>query len=335
MIDKLDLRVPCDSPYHPDFNRLYSELHHDSSKSPFHRSRYYEVVGDLRPYGYDAILHMHCRWGKLGNHKLELVDTGEMTYAGMVNEIERIFEVDGTKLEIMRVDLAADVRDVPVTWFQHRVKATHKQRIADFGSAQFVEMGRGGIETLYFGTRPNLFRIYDKVAEYKHQYKQIERRWKSDLPLPKFEEFFGVPENGVVVTRVERQIAADKLPKILATPEDPETKKQRRAIVADLRNAANLQPFEPLQMFHGGKAEPSPEDYTFEHFCTGMYLRERAEREGMHATMRFISHHSNRNTRWALQKYRDFLPQEHPNETVDPNFLNELYRQSVTRQLAI
>src|SRR5579871_2642585 len=75
MMDKLDLRVPPGAPFTSDFGRLYSELRQRGKEDPFHQSRLYHASGDLRPYGFDAILHMYCRAGE-GNHKLELIDTG-------------------------------------------------------------------------------------------------------------------------------------------------------------------------------------------------------------------------------------------------------------------
>jgi hypothetical protein len=75
MIDKVDLRVPGQTPYSPEFQRLYQDLRNDP-KGPFRFSQYYLAVADLRPYGYQALLHTHSRLDKEGNHKLELIDTG-------------------------------------------------------------------------------------------------------------------------------------------------------------------------------------------------------------------------------------------------------------------
>lgn len=311
MIDNLDVRVPPDAPYHPDFSRLYSRIHHDSSNSPFRRSRHYLLVGDLRPYGYDVILNLHCLRGRLGYHKVELLDTGRMTFAGMVNEIERIFEVDATKLEVMRIDLAADVPGIPVKWFQERMKARYKQVFAAVGSTHFVEIGKREIQTLYFGKRPNLFRIYDKIAEYKFQYEQLQR--KSETPLPSFEEMFGVPESGYVLTRVERQYGGGKIPEKLST-------------VAKLKTVQHFCPFDALGIMDGGKAQPNPDDYTFETYLAGMYLRHMADEQGMQAVSRHIAKYSQRNQKWAHEKFRDFLPLENSNEMVNTLYLNVLFR---------
>lgn len=317
MIDKLEVRVPCDTPYHPEFSRLYSELRYEPKTDPFRRSRHYELIADLRPYGHGAILHLHCRWGKHGNHKVELLDTGRMTLAKMVNEIERMFDINAERLPIMRLDLAADVYGVTVSWFQNRIKAEYKRCLANFG--EFLEMGKDQIQTLYYGKRPNLYRIYDKVAECKYQHRQLTRKLASDVASPSLEEVFGVRENSVI-TRVERQMGGGKIPEQLQS-------------VGDLRKCPDFEPFNRLPVIDGGTPDPNPHDYGFMTFCTGMYLRQKAEQDGMHSMLKFISRTSGRNTRWALTKFADFLPVEHEEKWLNTDHLNELYRRSVMQQL--
>jgi hypothetical protein len=318
VIDKLDVRIPAQTRFHPEFQRLYSGLRLDARRDPFHATRHYTAVADLRPYGEDAVLHMGCKWGKVANHKLELLDTGLMSYSRLVNEIERIFQMDAKSTGVMRLDLAADNPGVPVNWFQSRIKANHKQYIANFGSAEFVEMGKGGIQTLYFGRRPNLIRIYDKVAEYKAQFQKLVRGLHAGEPRLNFEDTFGVSESAVI-TRVERQMGG-KIPEILST-------------VGKLKSLDSFRPFDKLKIIAGGTSEPDPKDYGFMDYCTGMYLRGKAEREGMHATIKFIDRNSNRNTRKVLQKFKHFLPGEQPGGMTDLDFLNEIFRRSVSRQL--
>ena len=90
MIDKADVRVPHFVPFTPDFGHLYKELGRDP-KGPFKAAQHYTRVADLREYGHPAILHVHNVHGKSGNHKLELVETGGMTYRRMGAEISPIF----------------------------------------------------------------------------------------------------------------------------------------------------------------------------------------------------------------------------------------------------
>jgi hypothetical protein len=173
VIDKLELRVPSRAVYTPEFGNLYSEIRTGEGKDPFHATRHYVAVADLRPYGYDVVLHAHCKHGKEGNHKLELMETGQKSFAELVCEINRIFVLDPMRLQTMRVDLTADVMGVPVWFFQDALRAAYKQVANDIEKAdQFARLGRGEIQTLYLGSRPNCFRIYNKIAELKKQYAQ-------------------------------------------------------------------------------------------------------------------------------------------------------------------
>src|SRR5258708_3632346 len=107
MIDKVELRVPHSVPYTRDFGHLYRELRNDP-KGPFRPSAHYSRVADLRDYGHPVILHTHNVHDKKGNFKLELVETGGMSYRQMGKEAGRIFDTQVGLLEPMRIDLATD-----------------------------------------------------------------------------------------------------------------------------------------------------------------------------------------------------------------------------------
>lgn len=226
MIDKVELRIPNFIHFAGPFNRLFRDLRNDP-KGPFHPSQHYMTVGDLRDFGYPAILHMHNVHDKRGNHKLELVETGAMAYSQMRHEIERVFAVNTNRdgLELMRLDLAADIEGVPVSWFERNIQAKWKRFTAGIGTigepVEFSEMGSKGIQTFYFGRRPNVFRIYDKVAERQYRYRQwiarARRRGTPDAEIPTFEQMFGHSESSFILTRVERQMAAGKVPEVLST----------------------------------------------------------------------------------------------------------------------
>ena len=154
----------------------------------------------------------------------------------------------------------------------------------------------------------------------KQQYTEQLRKLTKGEAKPSFEELYGIPERGYVLTRVERQIGG-KIPEVLAT-------------VSALRNLNNFRPFANLKILIGGEVEPNPDDHSFMEYCTGMYLRERAQREGMHPTLKFISQHSKRNTKWVLDKFAEFLPEEHAEQFINTAYLDESFRRSVMRQLA-
>lgn len=326
MIDKVDVRVPTDMPYSLDFSALYREIRNDP-KGPFRAGRHYLASADLREYGHPVILHTHCFHGKRGDHKLELLNAGTMPYSQMTEEITRIFEVGPEDLRVMRVDFAADVPGVPVTWFEQHVRAQFKRWTADIGKLdteiEFATMGKRGVETLYLGRRPNLFRIYNKIAEYRAQFDRqmaaLKRNREGEIEFPTFQELFGYPETGFILTRVERQISSGRVPERIGT-------------FGDLQRAADFNPFEALIFADAGKPEPNPDNYDFSTYAEGMLVRRLVQETGFHRTKQFLNQHSKRNANRILKRVVDFLPSDEV--LISPEKLTEIYRESVSKQLA-
>ena len=312
MIDKLEVRVSAGTAFTSRFESLFLT-------AKFNFSRHYMIVADLRPFAYDAILHYACRHGKERNHKVELVDTAGMSHLGMVKAIEEIFAVDANRLGVMRIDLAVDVPGVSVPWFAEHARIKYKRFLAKLGVVETAEMGDRQIQTLYYGKRPNVFRIYDKLQEYRIQFQRMLRQIASDIAPPTFEQCFGVPESGHILTRVERQFGGGRIPAELAS-------------VGDLVRCAAFNPFESLELVTGGSPEPSPLDYTFTDYCAGMHLRHIARTQGMQAAIAFVIRHSKRNKKWALDKFREFLPVARDSD-ITAERLFELFQRSVNAQL--
>jgi hypothetical protein len=321
VIDKLELRVPSRAVYTPEFGKLYSELRAGQEKAPFHGTRHYVAVGDLRPYGYEVVLHAHCKHGKEGNHKLELMETGNKSFRELVSEINRVFIVDPMQLGVMRVDLTADVVGIPVPFFQDALRAAYKQVANDIEKAdQFSRLGRGDIQTLYLGSRPNCFRIYNKIAELKKQYAALKRNETKEQPLASFEELYGYPSEGFILTRVERQFGGSRIPDELST-------------LKTLReNIATFDPFKSLEFLTTSKPEPDPDEYDLTKFLAGLGLRHLIQELGMQRTRRFINKKSRGNAARTFRELGDFLP---PNiEGFSAADLTRHYRDSTQRQLA-
>jgi hypothetical protein len=323
VIDKVEVRVPARTQFSREFAQLYRDIHHDPKVNPFRSSRYYSSVGDLRRLGYDAVLHMGCQSDKAGNHKLELIDTGKMTYTQMAQEIERIFDTSPRRLEMMRVDLAADVRGIPVSWFAGHVRARWKRFAADLGKMEnpqleYCRIGKQKVETLYFGKRPNCFRIYDKIAEFEHQYAQLTRRAPDAAELPGFEEVYAAPRNGLTLTRVERQMGGSRVPTEINT-------------FGKLKRSAEFNPFDKLDFLASGESEPSIERYDLNAFLFGKGLRQLIEAEGMHRARAFVNAHSGGHASRIFQTYREFLPAE---SGLDARRLFLVYQESASKQLA-
>lgn len=316
MIDKLEVRVPAQIQYCREFQELYTEVRR-GAKDPFKPSRHYLAVGDLRPYGYEAILHAHCVHGE-GNHKLELIDTGRVGYSAMVSEVERVFDVNPRGLNIMRLDVAADIRSVPVSWFLEHLRARYKRWVADVGKIEVSRMGTLEIETFYLGKRPNCFRVYNKIAELKHQYARL----KSDegAPKPPFQEVYGYPATGLVLTRVERQIGGGRVPEGVAT-------------VGQLRCLAEYDPFSHLEILAGAARRPNPDDHDPSVYFMGRGLEcAIQERGGLQRARGWLNRYTGGNAARLLKTYGAFLPASEFSLSVAD--IRESYQESVRRQLA-
>src|SRR5439155_10620589 len=141
----------------------------------------------------------------------ELVDAGSHCFPFFIHEIERIFEVDPYQLEIMRVDLAADVPGISVLWFLTNGRVNFKRfSNAGTGNFEYQQQGQRGPETLYYGKKPNCYRIYNKIREYEHQYRKLARA-AGEGEIPSFETMFGLSQDNTL-TRVERQSGGGRIP---------------------------------------------------------------------------------------------------------------------------
>ena len=371
MLDKLEIRVPSVTPFRKQFEELFCELCADP-KGPFRkRGRLYGLTGDLRSYGYEAILHMWCFYGK-HDHKIELLDTGKRTFAGCVAEIERIFDIDPLKCGVMRVDCAADVPHIPVSWFHQWVRVLWKQFANEMGvmtlersgasaSVPYAQMGKRQVQTLYFGKRPNCYRIYDKVAEWRDEYQRAIRGHNSaallkrmkkagatpdeilwglsnagfnpdaEDVLPSFEQIYGIPENGYVLTRCERQVGGGELPTIPA-PGKPARDWEKLDTVAALRQRLpDYNPYREFEIVSGAKAH-SPKSDTVIMCLAGEGLSERLRRDGMQQTQKWLNSMGRNSKRW-LERLAPFIHQPDA-QGISSRDLYEIYRNSLLKQLA-
>lgn len=308
------------APFTSEFGRLYRELR-AKEKGPFHSSEYYEYAGDLREYSHDVRLNLYCRKQKTGNHKVEVLDVGTKSRSQILREVSAIFDVDPYTLGVMRVDLAVDVRAVPLSWFREAVRVSHKRWRAGMADSQsFNEMGNRDIQTLYYGKRPNLFRIYDKMAEYRSAYRALQRSFKGK-PIPSFESIYGVPDDESILTRVERQIGGRVLAQ-LATLKDV------------IEGAANFNPFAAFKIASQVAVPLSDSTLPFETLCTANYLRDMASREGMQAIGPFFNQKTNGNSAWAWKKYGPYLACLSESNGLTSSELQGLFEKSIARQFA-
>ena len=217
--------------------------------------------------------------GRIPTHKLELLDTGTKSFWGMLREIERIFSLDALRCPVTRVDCAADVPNVPVSWFKQASLMKWKRwhsGLSKPDDSTVIEMGRIRPETIYFGKRPNITRVYNKNSEYEAQYARIVKRCSPDQEPPDFEELFGMSADPTrILTRVERVMAAGRVPELLCT-------------VADLRaNAVEFDPFEHMQ-FLPRPIPPTISGVSYAMECMIEKTQRLIREDGMHFAKRYV-----------------------------------------------
>jgi hypothetical protein len=114
-------------------------------------SKFYQAVADLRRFGLDAMLHIQQK--RYGTHKVEMFETGKKGMAKIESTLERIVDCDPGHCRLGRIDLAADVRDVSLSWFREHAYVQYKQFLCEHGKlvdAEYSEMGKKVYQTLYF-----------------------------------------------------------------------------------------------------------------------------------------------------------------------------------------
>jgi hypothetical protein len=333
-------------------------------------SKYYRAVADLRPLGFEAMLHIDQK--RYHTSKIELFETGKKGMAEIQDTLERIVDCDPTVLRMGRVDLAADVRGVSLPWFREHAYVQYKQFIcahAKVVEAENSEMGKKIYGSLYFGKRPSCVRIYDKVAERVAHFELTKRkenyRAKKDYKeyrgqLPKGEpDLFVWPQH----LRVEQWLAAE-LPLIdsaawLVPPSSDRFPVLTRVenqfggrVPANLhtmgemrKNVLEFNPFEHMKLVQGNVIPPTAFDkvtqpwgeatYRFRvlEWLAYMYVRENWKTFG--AAQMWSILNRDRHGKLYLEKMKEFLPpQEDDSPGISAPELYERYRDSISRQLA-
>jgi hypothetical protein len=364
MIDKIEVMLEAETPFRGDLNGLHVVSPFDPTVPHLKPSKYYHLVADLRPRGMDALLHVGLKLGGKkahGNHKIELLETGKKGMRELQCTIEAIADCDPLGCRVGRVDLAADVSDVTLSWFREHAYVQYKQFIcahAKLVECEYSEMGKKVYQTLYFGKRPSCVRIYDKVAERTAHYELWKRReiraakkegaeppefpsieqWLSvELPQTRahFEQLDLIPGtspaeqkvlNFPVVTRVENQFGG-RVPESVAT-----LRKVRD-------NVREFNPFSRMKILSGRTVPPwlfdrdAEGEYRFSvlEWCAYMWVHEHWKTEGASQIRQML----NRDRNWNKYRprLREFIPED-GEEGIAALALYERYRDSVSRQLA-
>ena len=308
-IDKLDVRVPREEVWSSELRRICRDRISKGSPLLQLQGGMYGGVVDLRQYGFSAVLYLANRAS--GSNKLVMYRTGAVPYKLILGEIGALSDGDILGLRVMRIDLAVDVVGYTVGWFRNHVTARRTQCRGEFGKVSYQTEVRRGVETIYFGRRPNLFRIYDKIAQLKSGSHRRNRR--SALPNAVGE---GWSERSVV-TRVERQYGGNRVPEQLAT---------LGQIQAE---ALKINPFEPLE-FSATEFASIPADLSGAAFLKALGMRTLVEDLGLQGA---VAELSRRNDGKGRRYLRDVQSYASDDEQIAPPNLLAMYRQSLAAQL--
>lgn len=367
MIDKIEVMVAPETRFRGDLQELAFVSPFDPCIPHIKPSKFYHLVADLRPRGFDALLHVGLKLGgkkSHGGHKIELLETGKKGMSAINGTLEGIADCDPKGCRVGRIDLAADVADISLSWFREHAYLQYKQFVcahAKIQDSEYSELGKKVYQTLYFGKRPCCVRIYDKVAERIAHFELSKRReiraaekdgvdppefpsveeWLSyELPQTKshFQQAKQIdllsgtspaeqtPLSFPVVTRVENQLGG-------RVPEPMRTVGEMR------RNVRDFNPFSRMKLVSGQLIPPG----LFDRDCDGryrfsvpewgfyMYVHQNWKSEGASQMRQMLNR--DRNGKKYLARLREFVP-----ESEEPGIaaleLYERYRDSVSRQLA-
>jgi hypothetical protein len=284
----------------------------------------YEWVTDLRPVGVDALLHYSLKRIENapheGEHKLELLDSGKRGYSELVSQVEQAVEGAIDDLEIMRVDLCADMLEVPVEWFLNRIRVKFKRVAHEVGLLKYQRVGKAGIQTISAGKRPNIVRIYDKVAEYQDQLRKLKRKRSAEADELTLSRKFGVSELATI-TRIERQFGGGRIPREINC-------------FGRLHHLPDFNPFTNLEILNGTDANaPTLRECGMDTWLAGTKLRQVQREMGEQQFRRWLSANSAGNAARYRKRYSAFLSPE-PDCRVTTQTVFETYRESILKQLA-
>lgn len=326
MVDKLDLEVPRRMPFTKAFKKAWEDPANDKLFKKTGAGLYL-VTGDLRGVGIPAILQLqHKHHDKLGP-KLQIIGAGEMNFSDWVNVHDEIFAGECYDDAILRTDLVADVRGVPVSSFGKamwcKYKHTNQQ---EYGEFQHLTTGhnRFAAQTLYYGRKPKQIRFYNKTLHRKQVllpqiHKQQRRR---DEPLSTFEQIWGY-DPAVVVTRAERQMG------------DRETASAWGvATFGQLPDLVKRDPWERLHFAEDAAAGRRLVKIDGGRRIAIELMRERIDQDGLDATRAWAMAKFDKSNSWRTWWRRNERLILDVSAVVSRETLTRQYRATLTEQLA-
>ncbi len=237
-----------------------------------------------------------------GTSKLVLKDVGGLPYRRVLDEAVALFQTDVLALKVTRIDLAVDVNGFPVTWFRDHICVRNRRSRCEIGTLSYRTTVSREVETIYLGARPNLFRIYDKIAQLRAE--------NHGAPLDK-----SWPKNAIV-TRVERQYGGKRIPKQLAT-------------LGQVREQAlRINPFEPIEFSPAGPG-PIPVGLGGSAYLKVLGMRKLVADRGLQGAIAELNQRTGGKGRRLLRGIQGFSDNDQPMEL--PDLLTK-YRQWLAAQ---
>jgi hypothetical protein len=319
MIDKLDLRIPKDARWSAAVEKIFSYDPLIPFSARVHPELHYEGRADLRTVGFDAILHVKCRHGEK-HSKLEILDVGKKSHSEIVKLIEDVAAVEVDQLGVMRIDLTADIPGVTVPWFKSHVRFKYKRTDREFGQLKYGLVGHGEVETIVSGSRPNVYRLYNKTKECEFQFARMLRKLNPDAEPLDFKKEFGLKETDIL-TRFERQCGGSRIPAEIST-------------FRCLQNLPDFNPFAHVEIISSQQHSlPTPQECEGLNYYTGLGMHGEARRVGMQNFRKQLNKQSKGNAAKIIERYRRFFPDgSHVGISIEE--IVDSYRRSTIEQLS-
>jgi hypothetical protein len=238
-----------------------------------------------------------------------------MSFARIVEEVVALFGDDGMYFSTARIHMAVDVVGYPVAFFRDTVTVARKRSGAEWGTLQYQRITAGGAETLVFGRRPNVVRIYDKNV----QQATLTRRARDPrIQGEPCTQLSVAAADGPPWTRVERQYGRAGIPKELET-------------LRTIRDSASeINPFELIRFHHPAASSDLPL-LTGPKYARYLGLRAIIDRDGMQGAIRQFNRRSPGKGR---RQINSILKDANTGEDFPFPNLQALYQASLERQLA-
>jgi hypothetical protein len=239
--------------------------------------------------------------------KIDFTDTRLLSADDLLWRLTSLFRIrreDALRFHIARIDFAADVYGVPVEWFRRHCWVKRKRKPQSYEVCK-TESSKGSVTSVVFGKRPDLYRIYDRVAEKQERGAELLYDGMfSGAPVP-------------TVTRVERQCSGRAIPKDLAT------------LGGLFDHAAAADPFPRLVCTETKDAYVSTEDWKPQKWLMSVGLATAVKQFGEATVRTRLNRAGNANR--VFSQYSDLLRADPAGVTADR--LREIYRNGTLKQL--